>query len=361
MRTATVRSKTRVSADPTPLSGGLFRAAIAGPGHSLGEAFASLERAPGVERYWRHPTRNLFGARVALPAHEGAGYFELTQINNDVYVVIQNFAYKDPRMELVPGDGLIQFNFKISGDMTLGVSRKQPLRYNRPSLLIWAQPVGVDISEWTAPSAHERNVAISVTPEFLSSLLLTSVAEVPQQLQSFVSNRQEQLNYCQVPLTAPMFDTVSKLFNNPYTGGLALVYTEALTMELLCNAVGCFSTLSPTPSHEYSDRELRCLHAARDFLMRDFSTQNSIRRLARSVGLGETKLRQAFKAVFGESLMDFSLRCRMQHALVLLRDKRFSVARTSGEVGYSHPTSFATAFRKHFGMSPKDVRASKSR
>ncbi len=361
MQTARTRTKSGSSGDVRPSGGGLFRAAIAGPGHTLGDAFANLEQAPGLERFWRHPTRNLVSARVALPVHEGAGYFELTQINNDLYVVIQNFAYKDPRLELVPGDGLIQFNFKVSGDMTLGVSRKQPLRYNRPSLLIWAQPVGIDINEWTAPSAHERNVAISVTPEFLSGLLLTSVAEVPQQLQAFVSNRQEQINYCQVPLTVPMFDAVSKLFSNPYTGSLALVYTEALTLELLCNAVGCFSSLSPTPSHEYSDRELRCLNAARDILRRDFSSPHSVRKLARAVGLGEAKLRAAFKAVFGESLIDFSLRCRMQHALVLLRDKRFSVSRTSSEVGYSHPTSFATAFRRHFGMSPKEVRGAKSR
>jgi hypothetical protein len=72
--------------------GGLFRAAIAGPGHTLSDAFANLERAPGVERFWRHPTRNLVGARVALPAHEGAGYFDLTQINDELYVVIQNFS-----------------------------------------------------------------------------------------------------------------------------------------------------------------------------------------------------------------------------------------------------------------------------
>lgn len=32
------------------------------------------------------------------------------------------------------------------------------------------------------------------------------------------------------------------------------------------------------------------------------------------------------------------------------------VARVAESVGYSHQTSFATAFRKYFGMCPKDAR-----
>jgi AraC-like DNA-binding protein len=46
----------------------------------------------------------------------------------------------------------------------------------------------------------------------------------------------------------------------------------------------------------------------------------------------------------------------MQHALVLLRDREMQVARVAVAVGYSHQTSFATAFRRHFGLRPKDVR-----
>jgi AraC-like DNA-binding protein len=296
------------------------------------------------------------GARVSLPPEEGDGYFELTQIRDDIYVVVQNFAYKDLRIEFVPGDGLIQFNFKVSGDMTLDMSRPQPLRFNRPSLLIWQQPQGVDMEEWTAPSAHERNVAISVTPKFLNELMRTSVATVPDELESFVASDLSQINYCQVPLTAQMCDAVTKILENPYSGTMALVYTEAIALELLCSAIGEFSLASSRPNQDYTDQELRCLQSARNVLMRQFSPPPSIRSLARSVGLSETKLRRAFRAVFGETVFQFSLRCRMEHALTLLRDRRFGVARASMEVGYSHSTSFATAFRKQFGMTPIEAR-----
>src|SRR6202042_2235256 len=101
------------------------------------------------------------------------------------------------------------------------------------------------------------------------------------------------------------------------------------------------------PNEEYTDRELRCLHSARDILLHQFTAAPTIRRLARSVGIAETTLRHGFKSVFGQTIFDFSLRCRMQHALVLLRDQHWSVEQVSEAVGYSHSTSFATAFRRY--------------
>jgi AraC-like DNA-binding protein len=340
---------------------GLFRAILAGPGHTLADAFANLEQAPQAERISRHPGRDLLGARITLPPEEGEGYWEFTKVRQDLYVVVANFAYKDPRVELVPGDGLVQFNFKISGDMALAVRRGEPLRWNRPSLLLWAQPTGVDISEWTAASSREQFIIISMRPEFLAERVLTPGVDVPEPLKAFVSNRRESINYHQHPLAAHTFEIASRLIHNPFTGPLALAYTEALALELLCSAVGSFSLLSGTASEEYTEREVRCLQMARNMLMRQFAPAPTIAKLARTVGMSKSTLTQGFKAVFGETIFDFSLRCRMQHALTLMRDRSWPVAKVSEAVGYAHSTSFTTAFRRHFGMRPIDVRRTKAR
>jgi len=50
----------------------------------------------------------------------------------------------------------------------------------------------------------------------------------------------------------------------------------------------------------------------------------------------------------------------MQHALTLFRERSLSVAQVADAVGYRHQTSFATAFRRHFGMRPKDVRRTRN-
>jgi AraC-like DNA-binding protein len=340
---------------------GLFRSVLAGSGHTLADVFANLELTPRLERVLRHAKRDLLSARVSLPSEEGEGYWEFTRIRDEIYVVVANFAYKEPRIEFVPGDGLVQFCFKISGDMTLAVSRAEPLRWNRPSLLVWSQPKGVDISEWTAPCAHERYITISVKSEFLTDLLSASGADLPTRLQAFVSANRETINYRQLPLSPSMFDAAAQLIDNPCTGSLALVWTEALTLQLLCSAAESFRALPDGPDEEYSERELRCLHAARTILTRQFAPAPTIAKLARTVGMAESTLTKGFKCIFGQTIFDFSLRCRMQHAMTMICDQRWSVAKASEAVGYAHPTSFTTAFRRHFGMPPMDMRRVKSR
>jgi len=346
--------------DPGAHTAGLFRTVLAGSGHTLVDTFAKLEQALGVEQMTRHPARGLLGARVNLPADEGEGYWDLTRIRDDIYVVVANFTYKDPRVELVPGDGMVQFNFKLSGDMSLAVSRTEPLRWNRPSLLVWAQPKGVDISEWTAPSAREQFIIVSIRPEFLAEHFLAS-AEAPHQLQDFVSSRREKIVYTQRPLTSQAFDVTTRLINNPFTGALSLVYTEALALELLCCAVKSFSGSPGAPAEEYTERELKCLHQARNIVMKQLAPPPTIAQLARAVGMAKSTLTKGFKAVFGETILDFSLSCRMRHAMALMRDQSCSVAKASEAAGYVHPTSFTTAFRRHFGMRPIEVRRVKSR
>jgi AraC-like DNA-binding protein len=335
---------------------GLFRTLIAGAGHTLTDAFGNLEHASCVKRIWRHPQRHLLGARIALAPAEGDGYWDFTQIGNDVYIVVGNFSYKDPRVEFVPGDGLIQFFFCLSGDLTMAVSRTEPLHINRPSLLVYGQPEGVDFNEWTAPSARERWVVITVRPQFLADNFLGSSAEAPRQLQALVAGTSRTLEYFQLSLNAQMFELATRLIDNPYSGVLGHVYAEAVSVQLLCTAIASFDSLAGIPTDQYSQRELRCLHAARNVLIQQLAPVPTIRQVARTVGMNETTLKRGFKVVYGETMFEFSVRCRMQHALTLLRDHHSQVVRVAEAIGYRHQTSFATAFRRHFGLRPKDVR-----
>jgi len=340
-------------ADPAK---GLFRTMIAGRGGSIFDAFAMLEHSSNVERMIKHPYRKLIGARMPLAPEEGEGYWDLTQIENDVFVVVENFAYKDPRVELVPGDDLVQLYFKLTGDLTMSIGRTEPLRLNRPSLTIYRQPEGVNIDEWTEPSAHERCVAITLRPEFLVNNFFGASLEGFRQLRDFLSSTSGQFQYLQVPLSTEMFQLAEKLVKNPYTGLLGLVFAESVTMELLVTAIAGFESLQGMAAEHYTPRELKCLDRAREFLMAQLAPAPTIKQVARAAGMNETTLKRSFKAVYGETVFDFSVRCRMQRALSLLREQRVPVARVAEASGYRHQTSFATAFLRHFGLRPTEVR-----
>ena len=319
--------------------------------------FSNLEDASQIRNVAHHRGRNLFGAYVHLTEEEGNGYWAFTRVRDDMFVIVGDFAYKDPRVERLSGDGLIQFCFNLSGDLTLEFSRTRSLRLAQPSLLIYQHPPDVELTEWTQPSARERVVAINVRPQALLELVADDAPALPAPLQALVNvHAVRDLPYVQLPLTAAMFEIANRLIGNPFEGPLALAYTEALATELLCVAAGNIVRLSGEPHEQYTEREVRCLRAARAILMNQLARPPTIRQVARAAGIGETTLKRGFKALFGETLSAFSIRCRMQHALKLFRTQRLSVAEVGEAVGYRHQTSFATAFRRHFGLRPKDVR-----
>lgn len=334
---------------------GLFRATLAGAGHTLADAFGTLEATQHLERSWRHPTRDLMGARVALEPHEGTGYWDFIRIRNDIYVVVANLAYHTWRLEIVPGEGLLSFSFKVSGDMSLEVNSGKSIRWNSPSLLVWSQPTGVNTNESTAPGAHERFVIVSMRPEYFAAQYFGSAA-IPEALNMFLCSSGTKIQYARYPILPEAFEISQKLIGNPYTGALSLVYAEAMTGQLLCHVAGNFASLARSSVAECTDRQLRCLRAARDILEHQLAPAPTIADVARSVGMSKTALTKGFKAVYGETVFEFSVRCRMRRALELMGERRYSIEQIAEAAGYAHSTSFATAFRRHFGMRPVEAR-----
>ncbi len=345
--------------DPIDFGKGLFRSQIAGRGCTLPEAFAYLAEQTTAATVSRHPCRALLGARISLTPEDGEGDWHFTQIGTDVFVVAGQFAYRDPRVEFVAGDDLLQLYFSLAGDLTMAIGDTERFRLNRPSLFVYIQPKGMVMKEWIPAGSNERFVAIVLRPQFFIDHFLGSSSQIPALLRTFMAGTLRKLEYFQLPLTAEMFATATKILDNPYSGDTELVYTEAITLELLCNASATVKGLSGEPAEQLSQREIRCLHAARDLLEKQLRPTPTVRQVARAAGINETTLKRGFKAVFGETLIEFSVRCRMQHALKLLHDEGMPVAQVATAIGYSHQTSFATAFRRHFGLRPKDARKGK--
>jgi AraC-like DNA-binding protein len=215
--------------------------------------------------------------------------------------------------------------------------------------------------EWTAPRAHERTLTISVRPEFLLKHYLAAGGEIPRCLAAFVSEPRRTVDFYQQPLTSQMLEITVRLLDNPYTGALYLMYKEALALELLCVTTGSLGSRYDLSAMAYSERQLISFNAARQLLMKQLAPAPTLKQVAHSVGLAEKALTRGFKDVYGETAFEFALRSRMQYALQLLRDRHWSVDRVSETVGYSHPTSFATAFRRYFGLRPIDLKLLKGR
>lgn len=78
--------------------------------------------------------------------------------------------------------------------------------------------------------------------------------------------------------------------------------------------------------------------------------------LTAQTGLGVRALQQGFYALTGSSAVEYLREQRLRTAQRALLNQGVSVAQAAAMAGYSSAANFATAFKRLFGVSPRDVR-----
>ena len=79
----------------------------------------------------------------------------------------------------------------------------------------------------------------------------------------------------------------------------------------------------------------------------------TVEALARQVGLSETTLKRGFHQVFNTTVFGYLRGRRMERAREALQSGEATVLESAALVGYSNPSNFASAFRRQFGVNPK--------
>lgn len=79
--------------------------------------------------------------------------------------------------------------------------------------------------------------------------------------------------------------------------------------------------------------------------------------LAEKVGLSRVQLHRRMKELTGISVGEFIRNLRLQQAARLLEKGDTTVAQVTYAVGFSNPTHFSSAFKKHFGVTPSEYMA----
>ncbi len=99
---------------------------------------------------------------------------------------------------------------------------------------------------------------------------------------------------------------------------------------------------------------LERINYAKTLLLRDVQNPPSLPQLAHQAQLNEYALKRNFKQVFGTSVFAYLQDYRLEQARQLFEGGHMSVAEVMLAVGLSDRQYFAAAFRKKFGISPRD-------
>jgi AraC-like DNA-binding protein len=74
--------------------------------------------------------------------------------------------------------------------------------------------------------------------------------------------------------------------------------------------------------------------------------------LAQAVGLSPSHLGHLIKTQATTTLREIKIAARMTEAVRLVERSTLSTKEISGQLGYSHPSSFVRAFKRHLGEAP---------
>lgn len=106
-----------------------------------------------------------------------------------------------------------------------------------------------------------------------------------------------------------------------------------------------------------ADAERR-VERARLLLESEGNAPPSVEAVALSVGWTADHLRRMFRAVLGTSPHQVGVSARLQRARTQLLEGKKPVSRVAHECGFANASHFAQAFKREFGVSPRQLRAS---
>ena len=101
------------------------------------------------------------------------------------------------------------------------------------------------------------------------------------------------------------------------------------------------------------ESDMRQLAAVKARIDADFAQPLTRDELASWAGVNRTKLSEGFRVMFGATLHDYLVDCRMNAARALLL-QGITVADVAERVGYQDRGSFSKLFKRLHGVSPSD-------
>ncbi len=212
------------------------------------------------------------------------------------------------------------------------------------------------ISDWKAPSQIVQMLQINISPDVFTNYLTDDSNLVRNFKEKILKKKSSRINAHSLTITPKMHQTITEIINCKKKGTLKRVFLESKILELLVMQLEQFSSENTPKNYTLKKENIEKIHAAKAYIIKHKYKTATLAALSQIVGTNEYTLKKGFREVFGATVFGFWTELKMQNAQNLLLDDEISIGDIADTLGYKNQRHFSTAFKKHFGKTPREMR-----
>jgi AraC-like DNA-binding protein len=199
-------------------------------------------------------------------------------------------------------------------------------------------------------------VHINMSPDLVRSFVGNRQGELPPELRSLIRPL-DQHYYTRVGVITPALRRLLwQILRCPYQGPVKRMFLEAKALEVAALVLEEETVIQKghtAPAFLQGENRAR-IHLAREILIQQLKDPPSLIDLAQRVGLNSRTLKEGFRQQFGKPAFAYLHEYRLEQARCLLESEEMKVAEVAQAIGFANRSHFAEAFRKKYGINPKD-------
>lgn len=202
--------------------------------------------------------------------------------------------------------------------------------------------------------SHIRKLVVSLTPDWFEGRGEV-IGATDGAIRRFMASHLEPRVWKPSPRLLSLAD---QMLNPPgYDALLASLYLESRALEIACEALASLGRSAAAVEPGLRPQEYRRLKRILELLDSGEADDWSLDQISREAGVNATTLQRQFRLFKGMTIFEYQRARRLNMAREVLEREGASVIEAAWRAGYNSPANFATAFKRQFGISPKQVRA----
>lgn len=199
-----------------------------------------------------------------------------------------------------------------------------------------------------------RHLVVSASPEWLNVGGLAEMRE-ERRTSALLSDHLADHRWT---LSPRVVDLVHQILEpSSLVPELQNLYLEGRAVEIVVETIAAImkSEKRDAGGSLLGRHDLARLQRATDLIAANLTQPLSVEAIAREAGTSASGLQRLFRASKGKSVFEYVRQLRLERAASLLKAGHVSVQEASAIAGYTNPANFATAFKRQFGMTPRQT------